>query len=136
MTKFFRIQLEYMDTRRVKVTVCNVLASLTGEILASFLSAYSRFEKMLQFWSAAGIPHGDYVFRICLTREGFQAIPDTIPSQERQMMGVVEGWHSLRWNLVFCLAPEVPQLKGVPIGLKAFLELQGMCELPPCAWFS
>ena len=41
-TKHFRLQPEYMGTRRVRVTICNVLAFLTGEVLESFLSAYGR----------------------------------------------------------------------------------------------
>ena len=80
-----------MGTSRNWVTVCNVSAFLTGEILASFLSTYGRVEDVSQLRSAAGVAHGDYVFRICMAREGFQAIPDTILSRETQMMVVLEG---------------------------------------------
>ena len=41
-TKFFRLQPEYMSTRRFRVTVCDVPAFITGEVLASFLGAYGR----------------------------------------------------------------------------------------------
>ena len=67
MTKFSRLQPEYMGTRRVRVTVCNVPTFFTGEILALFLSAFGRVEDVLQLWSAAGTANGDYVFQICLT---------------------------------------------------------------------
>ena len=98
MTKFFRLQLKYMGARRVRVTVCNIPAFLTGEILASFLSAYGCVQDVSQLQSAVGTAYGDYVFRTCLTRDGFQAIPDTILSQERQMMVVVEGRRTHCWK--------------------------------------
>ena len=81
MTKFFRFQPKHRGTRRVRVTVCNVPAFLTDEILASFLSANGRVEDVSRLRSTAGTVHGDYVFRICLIREGFQAIPHTILMQ-------------------------------------------------------
>ena len=90
MTKFFILQSEYMGTRRVQVTVCNVQAFLTGEILASFLSTYGCVEDVLKLRSATGTAHDGYVFQICLTREGFQLIPDTIVSRQVQMMVMVE----------------------------------------------
>ena len=89
---------KFMSTRRFRVRVCNVPAFLKGEILASFLNAYDRIETMSQLQSAAGTAHGYYVFRICLTREGFQAIPNTITSRERQMMAVIEGRRPHPWN--------------------------------------
>ena len=88
-TKFFQLQSEYMGTRRV--TVCNVPAFITGEVLASFRSAYGCVEEINLLRSIAGTAYGDNTFRLCLTREGFQAIPETIISRERQMMVVVEG---------------------------------------------
>ena len=39
MTKFFRLHPEYLGTRRIRVTICNVPAFLTGEVLATFLSS-------------------------------------------------------------------------------------------------
>ena len=90
-TKFFQLQPEYMGTRRIQVTVCNVPALITSEVLASFLSAYGRVEKVNRLRSSAGTAYGDYMFRLCLRREGFQAISETIVSRDRQMMEVVEG---------------------------------------------
>ena len=40
MTKNFMLQPEYKGTLRVRVTICNVPAYITGEVLASYLSAF------------------------------------------------------------------------------------------------
>ena len=48
--------------------------------------------------SAARTVYGDYVFWLCLTREGFQAIPEMIISRERQMMVVVEDRRPCHWS--------------------------------------
>ena len=97
-TKFFRLQPEYMGNRRIRVTVCNVPATVTGEVLAAFLSRYGRVEESNLLRSASGTAYGDHVFRLCLTREGFQAIPEIIISRERQMMVVVEGRRPHCWS--------------------------------------
>ena len=80
------------------MTVCNVPATITGEIVASFLSAYDRIDDITKLWAAAGTAHGDYVFRVYLDRESFQAIPDTIYHEDRQMMVVVEDKRLHCWN--------------------------------------
>ena len=72
-TKFFKLQLEYLGTRRV--TVCNVPAFITVEVLAAFLSAYGQVEEIILLRSAARTAYGDYVFQLCLTREGFRTSP-------------------------------------------------------------
>ena len=91
ITKLFRLQPEYLSTRRIRVTICNVPAFITGEVLATFLGAYGCVEEINLLRSTAGTAYGDYVFRMCLTREGFQAILETIVSRGRQMMVIVEG---------------------------------------------
>ena len=97
-TRFFRLQPEYKGTRRICVTVCNVPAFITGEILASYLSAFGRVEEFNLLRSSAGTAYGDYTFRLCLTRDGFQAIPETLVSRDRQMMVVVEGRQPRCWG--------------------------------------
>ena len=96
-TKFFRLQPEYMDTQRICVTVCNVPANLPGLLVAS-LSAYSRVEEMAQLRATTETIHGDYAFRLCLDKKGFQAIPDTLFFWDRQMMLIVEGRRLRCWN--------------------------------------
>ena len=86
-----------MGTCRVRVTVCNVPATITGEVLAAFLSRYGRVEESNLLRSTSGTAYKDHVFRLCLTREGFQAIPELIISRERQMM-VVEGRRPRCWS--------------------------------------
>ena len=97
-TKFFQLQPEYMGIRRIWVTVCNVSAKLTGDVVTSFLSSHRKLEEVTQLCAAARMAHGDYVFRICLNQEGVQSIPDTIYSRDRQMMAVVEGRRPHCWN--------------------------------------
>ena len=98
MTKFFRLQPEYLGTRRIRVTICNVPAFITGEVLAAFLSAFGRVEEINLLRSTAGTAYGDYVFRMCLSREGFQTIPEIIISRGRQMMVIVEGRRPRCWS--------------------------------------
>ena len=91
-TKYFRLQPEYRGTRRIRVTVCNVPASITGEVLAAYLSSYGQVEEFNLLRSPAGTAYGDYAFRLCLTRDGFKAIPETLISGDWQMIVMVEGW--------------------------------------------
>ena len=62
----------------------------------SFLGVYGRVEAISQLQAAAGTSHGDDVFRACLDRVGFQAIP--IYHKDRQMMVVIEGKRPHCWN--------------------------------------
>ena len=87
-----------MRTRRVRVTVCNVPATITGEVLAAFLSKYGQVEESNLLRLAAGTAYGDHVLQLCLTREGFGDIPEVIISRERQMMVVVEGQRPRCWS--------------------------------------
>ena len=98
MTKNFRLQPEYKGTRRLRVTVCNVPAYISGEFLASYLSAYGKVEEINLLRSPAGTAYGDYTFRLCLTRDGFKAIPETLISGDRQMMVMVEGRRPRCWG--------------------------------------
>ena len=126
ITKFFRLQPEYLGTRRIRVTICNVPVFITGEVLATFLSAYGSVEEITLLRSAAGTAYGDYVFRMCLTREGFQAIPETIVSRERQMMVVVEGRCPRCWSCKqlghiskFCPKKDPPKAPAVTVTTEA-----------------
>ena len=42
ITKHFRLQPEYKGTRRLRITVCNVPAIITGEVLAAYLNSNLR----------------------------------------------------------------------------------------------
>ena len=97
-TKHFRLQPEYQGTRRLRVTVCNVPAIITGEVLAAYLSAYGNVEEFNLLRSPAGTAYGDYAFRLCLTRDGFKAIPETLICGDRQMMVMVEGRRPRCWG--------------------------------------
>ena len=98
ITKNFRLQPEYKGTRRLRVTVCNVPAIITGEVLAAYLSAYGQVEEFNLLRSPAGTAYGDYAFRLCLTRDGFKAIPETLVCGDRQMIVMVEGRRPRCWG--------------------------------------
>ena len=91
-------QPEYKGTHRLRVTVCNVPAIITGEVLAAYLSAYGHVEEFNLLRSPAGTAYGDYAFRLCLTRDGFKAIPETLICGDRQMMVMVEGRRPRCWG--------------------------------------
>ena len=98
ITKHFRLQPEYQGTRRLRVTVCNVPAIITGEVLAAYFSAYGQVEDFNLLRSPAGTAYGDYAFRLCLTRDGFKAIPETLVCGDRQMIVMVEGRRPRCWG--------------------------------------
>ena len=98
ITKHFRLQPEYKGTRRLRVTVCNVPAIITGEVLAAYLSAFGHVEEVNLLRSPVGTAYGDYAFRLCLSRDGFKAIPETLICGDRQMMVMVEGRRPRCWG--------------------------------------
>ena len=98
MTRCFRLQPEYRGTRRLNVTICNVPASFTGEVFAAYLSSYGQVEGYKLLRSPAGTAYGDYAFRMCLTRDGFKAIPEILISGDIQMIVMVEGRRPRCWS--------------------------------------
>ena len=59
MTNFFRLLPEYLGTRKIKVTICNVPAFITGEVLAAFLSAaLGAWKKLTCYGQLPGRPTG------------------------------------------------------------------------------
>ena len=94
-TRFFRLQPEYKDFRRIRLTVCNVPIGLNGNAFAAFLSDYGDVEEVLLARSAAGTAHGDYILNMCLNREGFQAISHIIAYEDQNMMVFVKSWRPL-----------------------------------------
>ena len=76
ITKHFRLQPEYKGTRRLRVTVCNVPAIITGEVLAAYLSAYGQVEDFNLLRSPAG----------------------TLVCGDRQMIVMVEGRRPRCWG--------------------------------------
>ena len=97
-TKHFRLQPEYKGTRRLGVAICNIPAHITGEVLAAYLSAYGQVEEFHLLRSPAGTAYGDYTFRLCLKRDGFKVIPETLISGDRQMIVMVEGQRPRCWS--------------------------------------
>ena len=58
-----------MGRRRIKVTVSNVLIQINWEVIPGYLSEYGDVEDMTAK-STSGAAHGDYIFTVCLNREG------------------------------------------------------------------
>ena len=116
-TKYFRLQPEYRGTCGLHVTICNVPPHITGEVLAAYLSSYGQVEEFNLLRSPAGTAYGDYAFRLCLTRDDFKAIPETLIRGDRQMIVMVEGRRPRCWSCKqighiakFC--PEKPENKA------------------------
>ena len=105
-----------MGTRRIRVTVCNVPTDLSRDMLAAFLNSYGKVEDVFSIITSSGLIHGDYVLKICLKRDGFQAIPDAINYKDRQLMVVVDGRRQHFWSCkqVGHLAKFCPQRSKEP----------------------
>ena len=71
---------------------------ITGEVLAAYLSAYGQVEEFNLLRSPAGTAYRDYAFRLCLTRDGFKAIPETLVCGDWQMIVMVEGRRPRCWG--------------------------------------
>ena len=69
-TKFFWLQLEYMGTRCIHVTICNVLMELNRDVLTSFLRKHSQVEEVTQLTCSKGTTHRHYVLKMCLNHDG------------------------------------------------------------------
>ena len=80
-----------MGTHRIQVIVCNVPTDRSRDVLAAFLSSYSKAEEVSTIIASSGLKHEDYIFKIFQKRDGFQAIPDAINYNNKQLMVVVEG---------------------------------------------
>ena len=97
-TKYFQLQLEYREQRRIRVTVCNVPVQLNRNVLTAYLNAYSSVEEVMPVRVADGTAHRDYILNVCLNREGFQAIPHIITYKDQQMRVVVVSRQPLCWS--------------------------------------
>ena len=96
-TNFFQLQPKYEGYRRIRITMCNILIKLNGDVLAAYLRAYGSVEEVLPVRSAAGTTHGDYMINMCLNWEGFQAITHINAYKDQNMMVVIKGRRALCW---------------------------------------
>ena len=98
ISKYFRLQPEYMGRRKIRITVCNVLIQLNEEVLAAYLVKHGEIEDITKSKSVNGTAHGDYIFTMCPDRGGFTAIPHIIEYEHQIMIVVVEGRKPQCWN--------------------------------------
>ena len=98
ISKYFRLQPEYMGRRKIRITVCNVPIQLNEEVLAAYLVKHGEIEDITKAKSVNGTAHGDYIFTMCLDRGGFTAIPHIIEYEHQIMTVVVEGRKPQCWN--------------------------------------
>ena len=70
---------------------------LSGNVFTTYLSIYGSVEQVTQITSNSGTAYGDYVFIMCLDREGSNNIPHIIKYPDQSMMVVVEGRRPLCW---------------------------------------
>ena len=97
ISKYFRLQPEYMGRLKIRITVCNVPIQL-NEVLAAYLIKHGEIEDITKAKSVNGTAHGDYIFTMCLDRGGFTAIPHVIEYENQIMTVVVEGRKPQCWN--------------------------------------
>ena len=98
ISKYFRVQPEYMGRRKIRITVCNVPIQLNEEVLAAYLTKHGEIEDITKAKSVNGTTHGDYIFTMCMDRGGFTAIPHIIEYEHQIMTVVVEGRKPQCWN--------------------------------------
>ena len=98
ISKYFRLQPEYMGRRKIRITVCNVPIQLNEEVLAAYLVKHGEIEDITKAKSVNGTAHGDYIFTMCLDRGGFTSIPHIIEYEHQIMTVVVEGRKPQCWN--------------------------------------
>ena len=94
-TKFFRLQPEYRQQRRIKVTVCNVSMLLDRDVLAAYLSYYGGVADYNLITSVHGTAFGDYLFTMILDMGGVSRPPTY---RDTTMTLIVEGKRLFCWN--------------------------------------
>ena len=78
ITKFYQLQLKYLDSRKTKVTIFNVLIDQPGEVLTSYLSLYGDVEAGSTLCRSIGVQNRNYSCLIVPLRAWFAVIPATL----------------------------------------------------------
>ena len=68
ITKHFRLKLEYMRSRRIWVTVCNVPVTVTDIVLGSCFSANGKAKEVIPLRNNTGSAFGHYGIWILLNK--------------------------------------------------------------------
>ena len=109
LTKFYQLELNHLGIVRTKVKNFNVLIDLLSEVLVSYLISST----------------GNSAFLLCLWREEFAAVPDTL---NQELMVVMEGRRQRRGRKDNRLARRSSKNQSPRLQQKRCSELVNRCE--------
>lgn len=90
-TKTMRLQTEYMDTQKTRITLHWVPMYITEDHLGAFFAEYAPVDEVSSIKSKSGIFTGDFEVLVTLTRPKFNEVPNIITCGGRNIFVVVEG---------------------------------------------
>lgn len=97
ITKSVRLQMEYMGTRRTKVTLHREPLYITENHFGFFFAKFREVVDISSVKSKVGIATGDFEVTVTLTKKNFMDIPNVLICGSRPIY-VVEGCHPLCWS--------------------------------------
>lgn len=77
-TKTLRLQTEYMDNCRARVTLHSVPMYIKDDHVGDFFTLYDQVDEVAWILSKSGVPTGDFLVQVILDRSKFQEIPDIL----------------------------------------------------------
>ena len=77
---------EYMGMRRTNVIIVNAPVDISDNYLAAFFKNSYGLVEVTTLRGGKGTANGDYSLLLCLKRDGFQSIPDTIQFRNQTLM--------------------------------------------------
>lgn len=115
-TKNLRLQTEYMDTRRTRITVHGVPVDVSTDRMGAYFSKFGSVEEVKAITGKSGIATGDIELQVTITRSSFMEIPNVLLCRERRMLVVVEGRRPSCWSCGISghMAKECPAKRPPP----------------------
>lgn len=93
-TKHFRLQTEYMGSRRTKVTIHGVPVDIPEDRMGTFFAKYGEVNALI---SKAAIAKDDLEVQVTVSRESFGEIPNTLVCRDKRMLVVIVGRRQYCW---------------------------------------
>lgn len=97
ISTMLRLQTEYIDTRRIKITVHGVSVDICKDRMGAFYSKYGSV-----FYYKSGIATGDMLY-VTLSRQDFGGILNVLMCREIRMLVVVAGVEGRRPYYWLCM---------------------------------